>query len=814
SWTIDTTAPETTISGAPSAVSASNAATFTFTGSDAQGVAGFECALDGAAFSACSSPLGLSGLADGAHTLQVRAIDTAGNIDATPASHTWTVDTVAPDTAINGGPPSVSGSTTASISFSGSDANGVAGYECALDGGAYSACTSPVALSGLAEGAHTLRVRAIDTAGRVDASPAVHAWTTDLTPPDTTLLTQPPALTSSTSANVTFTGSDANGVASFECKLDNGAFTACSISTLLLGLSDGTHTFQVRAIDNAGWVDPSPASYTWTVDTTAPDTAILTNPAVVAGSTSATFTVSGSDLNGVASFACSLDGGSFVPCTTPHGLSGLADGVHTFQVRATDNAGNVDATPASYTWTVDTVAPETTLLTTPPSISNNTAATFTFSGSDANGVASFECALDGGSFVPCTSPAEYNGLGEGQHTFEVRAIDNAGRVDDSPVGYTWTVDLTPPDTAFLSTPAALSSNPAPAFTFTGSDQHGVASFECALDTGAFAPCSSPHTLADLSDGSHTVLVRAFDSAGNVDPSPATYTWTVDTTAPVSGASASGNLVNGWYVNSVSVALNASDANGVARISYQIGAGDWQTYAAPLTITSNGSHTINYYAVDASGNTEGVRSVTVQVDAVAPQVQFDPTASLTFYPLNATVVVSYSCNDPDGSGIASCTGSLPSGSTLDTGTAGTRTVTVTATDRVGKTTTQTITYQIGYQFQLQMSNTRLAPSMNSAIGGNTIVLKFSLGGNQGLNIFLAGYPKMQQINCSTRAPQGTAVALPVTGAGLQYLSNGVYQLSWVTQTSWNGTCRQVVLAFNDGSTYKLNFQFSAPRWSGD
>lgn len=96
----DTTAPETTIDSGPAVVSSSTTATFTFS-SNENGT--FEASLDGAAFAASTSPLTLTGLADGSHTLQVRAIDAAGNVDATPASYTWTVNTAPPVSSGGGG---------------------------------------------------------------------------------------------------------------------------------------------------------------------------------------------------------------------------------------------------------------------------------------------------------------------------------------------------------------------------------------------------------------------------------------------------------------------------------------------------------------------------------------------------------------------------------------------------------------------------------------------------------------------------------------------------------------------------------------
>lgn len=91
----DMTPPDTTITGGPeegSTITTSDA-TFTFVGVPADDTASFECKLDGGSFAVCGSPKALSGLADGAHTFAVRAKDAAGNVDASPATRTFTVDT-------------------------------------------------------------------------------------------------------------------------------------------------------------------------------------------------------------------------------------------------------------------------------------------------------------------------------------------------------------------------------------------------------------------------------------------------------------------------------------------------------------------------------------------------------------------------------------------------------------------------------------------------------------------------------------------------------------------------------------------------
>jgi peptidoglycan/xylan/chitin deacetylase (PgdA/CDA1 family) len=90
-------------------------------------------------------------------------------------------------------------------------------------------------------------------------------------------------------------------------------------------------------------------------DTTPPDTTIGSGPSGTVSSTSASFTFSSSESN--STFGCALDGGAFTSCTSPQAYTGLANGSHTFSVRATDAAGNVDATPATRTWTINITAP-------------------------------------------------------------------------------------------------------------------------------------------------------------------------------------------------------------------------------------------------------------------------------------------------------------------------------------------------------------------------------------------------------------------------------------------------------------------------
>jgi PKD repeat protein len=92
--TVPDTSPQTTIESGPSGATSNSTPSFSFSASETG--SSFQCSLDGADFSACTSPYTSTALADGAHSFSVRAGDPAGNTDASPATRSFTVDTVAP----------------------------------------------------------------------------------------------------------------------------------------------------------------------------------------------------------------------------------------------------------------------------------------------------------------------------------------------------------------------------------------------------------------------------------------------------------------------------------------------------------------------------------------------------------------------------------------------------------------------------------------------------------------------------------------------------------------------------------------------
>src|SRR5206468_13066523 len=574
----------------------SNSMTFAFSANDTGGNQGkgvginhFECNIDNSKFVTCTSPFTFPKLLnDGTHTFNVLSIDNSRNKDTSPSSFNWTVDSIAPtttiNTAIDGNKSAITnGSNTKSNSvvfkFSGNDTGGVGvdHLECSLDGASFTTCTSPVQLTptNITDGSHSFKVLSEDNSSNKDPSPASFNWTIDTVPPETSILSaidgNKSIITSgdNTSSNVAafrFSGNDTGGVGvdHLECSLDGASFTTCTSPVQLTptNLLDGSHTFIVIAQDKVGNIRTTPALFNWTVDTIPPTTAINTvidsnNKTLIndgsTKSTSMTVTFTGNDAGvGVSNFECSIDNSNFTTCTSPVQSNNLTDGAHNFKVSAKDHVGNISPSPSSFTWTVDTIPPSTTIDSATDShhekivMGGNSSANsilFEFAGNDTGvGVDHFECSIDNLKFVTCTSPLEIDSLKDGTHTLAVLSEDTSTNKDLSPALFRWTVDTTPPTTIINSivdvnqssvTNGGSTKSTSLTFAFSGNDTGGVGidHFDCSIDNSNFVTCSSPVQFNSLKDGAHILQIRAEDNVRNIDPSSSSFTWNVDTAPP-------------------------------------------------------------------------------------------------------------------------------------------------------------------------------------------------------------------------------------------------------------------------------------------
>ena len=558
SFTVDTAAPDTTITSGPSGLTNDASPSFDYSSSEPNG-ASFQCKLDGpgaatGAFADCTpSPKAYSNLADGAYTLSVKATDQAGNTGPTADSRSFTVDTAAPDTTITSGPSGLTNDASPSFDYSSSEPN--SSFQCKLDGpgaatGGFADCTpSPKAYSNLADGTYTLSVKATDQAGNTGPA-ASRSFTVDTAAPDTTITSGPSGLTNDASPSFDYSSSEPTG-ASFQCKLDGpgaatGAFADCTPSPKAYSnLADGTYTLSVKATDQAGNTGPAADSRSFTVDTAAPDTTITSGPSGLTDDASPSFDYSSSEPS--ASFQCKLDGpgaatGAFADCTpSPKAYSNLADGTYTLSVKATDQAGNTDPTPDSRSFTVDTAAPDTTITSGPSGLTTDASPSFDYSSSEPTTPAS-SASSTARARPPAPSPTApprrrpTRTSPTAPTRFSVKATDQAGNTDPTADSRSFTVDTAAPDTTITSGPSGLTADASPSFDYSSSEPTG-ASFQCKLDgpgaaTGAFADCTpSPKAYSNLADGTYTFSVKATDQAGNTDPTPDSRSFTVDTAAP-------------------------------------------------------------------------------------------------------------------------------------------------------------------------------------------------------------------------------------------------------------------------------------------
>ena len=137
--------------------------------------------------------------------------------------------------------------------------------------------------------------------------------------------------------------------------------------------------------------------------------------------------------------------------------------------------------------------------------------------------------------APARTRSTFANLAIGTHELQVRAVDSSSTPDPTPGRSTAGRSARPPETTILSAPERPDREHE-RHVHVHLERLRAPAFECALDEAAenlfFTPCVSGVTYNDLAFGDHTLLVRAVDAAGNVDPIPAEYEWEIGGIPPV------------------------------------------------------------------------------------------------------------------------------------------------------------------------------------------------------------------------------------------------------------------------------------------
>ncbi len=335
--------------------------------------------------------------------------------------------------------------------------------------------------------------------------------------PDTVIDTKP--ANPSNAPGPTFTFHSTKSGSTFSCQIDGAGYVACASPKTYSGLSQSPHTFLVRATWH-GTTDPSPASYTWSIDTTPP-----TVPSNVTGSaptpTAATLNWTASTDNvALAGYHVYRNGSLLATIgtvTTYTDSTVVAGTTYTYALDARDSAGNNSTQTTGVSVSVP-IPPNTIMDTAPSGGTTSTDATFTFH-ADISG-STFTCKLDAAAAFACVSGQSYSALTEAIHTFSVYATVN-GLDDASPATATWTVDLTPP-AAPTGLSATLTTATSAQLTWTAAaDTGGIAGYNIFRDGAPLTTTAGTGTTYTdntvPSGATPAYAVQAIDIAGNLSP---------------------------------------------------------------------------------------------------------------------------------------------------------------------------------------------------------------------------------------------------------------------------------------------------------
>ena len=488
----------------------------------------------------------------------------------------------------------------------------------------------------------------------------------DNTSPTATITSPNDGSTVSGSISVTANASDNIGVTEVDLYID-GVFRGSSDNSTspysfplnTASLSDGPHSLLAVAFDAAENSGISPSiivnvhNNNSTTDTTTP-TVSITSPAnhsTVSGSISVD--VNASDNVGVTEVNLFVDGtligtDTSSPYSFPLDTTTLSNSPHLFMARAYDAAGNIGYSPTSHitinnnSTTADTTPPTVAISSPSDGSTTSGAITVDANASDNVGVSKVELYADGtlmgtDTSSPYSFPLATTALANGSHSLVARAYDAAGNASNST-----TVNITVNNSVIDTTAPTVSiASPTDGSTVSGSitvnanasDNVGVTKVELYVDgtltsTDTSSPYSFPLYTSSLSTGTHSLVARAYDAAGNASNSTAVNITinSTDITAPTVNITLPGEGV--MVTGSISVNANASDNVGVTKVELYVdgtlmGTDTSSPYSFSLDTTTltNGTRSLVARAYDAAGNASNSTAIHITVDNQSQQQQY-------------------------------------------------------------------------------------------------------------------------------------------------------------------------------------------------
>lgn len=395
-------------------------------------------------------------------------------------------------------------------------------------------------------------------------------------------------------------------------------------------------------------------------------------------------------------------------------------------------------------------------------------------------------------------------FGLGNTTVTCNASDSAGNLATATTFVVHVVDTTPPDTSITAHPNPITNVASPSFSFEGTDTvtpPASLSFECSLDSGPWAACTSPAAFGPLTDGAHEFRVRTKDGAGNVDPTPAFFMWTIDTAPPViTSARTPAPNANGWNNTDVTVTFTCTDA----------GSGVGTPPISPQVVSAEGAgQSVSASCTDNAGNSASATVSGINIDKTPPSITIVALVNGATFLLNQAAAASYTCNGGL-SGIATCAGPVANGANMNMSSPGSKTFTVNATDGAGNTASLTNSYTVLYSFIGFLQPIDNLPVINEAKAGKTIPVKWQLKDANGNYVSdLGSMVSLLSGPIACDAAPTTIVEEQLSSPGstvFRYDSTAnQFVFNWQSASNWKG-CRLLQLTLSDGTQQYAKFNF--------
>jgi parallel beta-helix repeat protein len=330
-------------------------------------------------------------------------------------------------------------------------------------------------------------------------------------------------------------------------------------------------------------------------------------------------------------------------------------------------------------------------------------------------------------------------------------------------------------------------------TLTAADNEGgsgVKNTEYSLDNVVWIVYAGPFTLD--TDGEKTVYYRSTDNRDNVETAKSQGLKIDETNPIITGAPTTSPNVNGWYNSDVTVKFTCEDSTSGPDESFF----DVFVTLEGLDQSAEGTCT------DNAGNTADAVVENINIDKTKPTITIT-TPIATNYLLNQNVLADWTASDAS-SGIDTAIGTTPSGNSIDTGTVGSKTFTVTATDNAGNSYTQTVAYSVGYIYGGILQPIE-ADGSSIFKFGSTVPVKFQLKDYNG-NYVSSAVAKLtlKKVSDSILGDEIEAISTSAatTGNLFRYDStSNQYIFNLGTKSLSKGTWK-LTISLDDGTLYSV------------